>query len=182
MKRILLIIVLFELVSLPFTFSSSIVTSQEITPQEGKDILITHSELKSKYRQNEQLKVTALLFNNKSVETNVTSLWLLLTRKMEQRTPEPEKKISKNFSYLISPNESQTVHISMDLSDVPPATYNVTSYFEDGTGIKHYVMEGEEVKMRSSLDIPPIAYALVGIMTAVILIFIGYYFSGKVGF
>lgn len=182
MKRFLSIIILVELVSLLFTSPFSMAVSHEITPKEGKDTLTTHSELKNTYRQNENLTVTASFFNNRTQGTdNITSLWLLLTRKLEQRTPAPEKKASKNFSYIVSPNHSQTVHIEVSLRDVPPATYNVTSYFEDSEGSKYYLMEGKEVKVRSSLNIPPIAYALVGIMIAVILVFVGYYFSGKVG-
>ncbi|NIQ05728.1 MAG: hypothetical protein GWO20_08380 [Candidatus Korarchaeota archaeon] len=160
--------------------SSAITPSANVIRVEQEGVVTTHSKLEEVYRQDEKLVVHSTIFNNQTEELNVTSLWLLLTRKIEEGpTPAPEKRQSRNVSYLVSSNETQTMTISLSLNDVSPATYNVTNYFEVGE-TKYYVMQGEEIKVRSSLHIPPGVWVIMGITLAGILMFIAYYISGKI--
>lgn len=144
--------------------------------------ITTHSKLKDKYRQDEEIAFHTTIFNNASKDLNLTTLHFFLTEKREKgQTPAPERNITKNTSYTLAINKSQTVTLSISLSDVSPATYNVTSYFEDKLGVKFYVVKDREITVRSALQIPAIVWALIGISIAILLMFIGYYLSGKIG-
>lgn len=183
-QKLLKIMVAIAILINPFTLfiTDTKATPKKVeTPEVQQTLNTTMSRLKDKYRQNEELEVTVAVFNTGITPLNVSFFRFLLTVKRESGTsPAPEKNKTKNFRDTIKPNVSQTISLTLNLNDVSPATYNVTAFLHLSAGEKVYVTKGEEIDIRSSLNLPSAVWIVIGIAFSGILVFIAYYLSGRI--
>ncbi len=156
------------------------------TQEERKFVITSVKPLKESYRQDEDLIILAVIRNNRSTATlklkefNVTimryeaggrrqTLFFTITIDLDD--------------YAIEGNASYTVFIRIPLRNFPPGKYNVTAffrvYYRPELYFEVYAIKGHDIRVLPSLEIPPSALLVIGIMMSIIIIYIGYGITGR---
>ncbi len=153
----------------------------------GADIIADATTIKEKYRQNEEIEIMASILNNDTrpltlVRFNVT---IVYAKKMGGEVRLAKMIIRDLEKYQLQYRESYTVHVTISLSDLPPDKYNLTAmficYYEPLHERKLVVLKDQQFQLLPSIEIPPTVIFVAVIMVAIIVIYIGYGISGRVG-
>jgi len=150
------------------------------------EILYGVNELKEKYRQNEYLEIMSTIINNETrpltlVKFNVT----IINAKKIGGEIRVAKSIVKDLEKIqIEHLEAFSVYLKIPLRDLAPDKYNLTAFFICYYDPLHEqnvtVLKDFKFQLLPSIEIPPAAIFVAFIMSAIIIIYVGYGIAGRV--
>jgi len=156
-------------------------------PLRAVDIITKSTSIDKTYRQNDQIELYATIINNKTdiltVENfNVTIIYAKAIAKQVRVA----KRIIKDLGNIkLDYHESLSVHVIIPLKDLPPDTYNLTASFLYRYGVgesrRIFVILNAKFQLLPFIEIPPTVIFVAMVMSAIIIIYIGYGLAGRVG-
>ncbi|MHA1615830.1 MAG: hypothetical protein ACTSX9_00725 [Candidatus Njordarchaeales archaeon] len=157
-----------------------------VIAQEEQDVATFSNKLKDIYRQNEELHVIVVVRNDKQGATLRLDKFNLTIFRFEaggERQTKFTVIIRELYGYALEGNASYTLSVKISLKNFPPGRYNITAYFEayyfPGRYFEVYAIKSHEFQVLPSLEIPPAVLLVMGIMSGIILIYIGYGIAGR---
>jgi len=167
-----------------FTMILLIVSSSEIVC--AADIIAQSTHISSTYRQNEKIEISATIINNRTEPLTVKQFNITIVYAKEVGgTVRIAKTIIKDLGETqLEYHEALSVHVEITLNDLPPDTYNLSATF-----VYYYTPVNEEViavlenvqfQLLPFIEIPPAVIFIAAIMSAIILVYIGYGVAGRI--
>ncbi len=153
------------------------------TPLLSLDYYVTAGPLKDTYKQNEELEVVGLIFNNRSLPMIVISFNVIVeSAQITGRNATIYANITKDINIQIGKSESFTGVIRISLRNFLPDKYNITAFFRYrwlGEELrKDYVIEDAQIRVKPYVEIPPIVMVILAIMIGILIVFVGYGLAG----
>lgn len=155
-------------------------------PLQAADIIAKSTNINETYRQNDQIELYATIVNNKTETLIVENFNVTITyAKAVAKHIRVAKRVIKDLGNIeLDFHESLSVHIIIPLNDLPPDTYNLTASFLYRYGIgeskRIFVILNAKFQLLPFIEIPPIVIFTAIIMSAIIIIYIGYGLAGRV--
>ncbi len=150
------------------------------------DVVTKATDINKTYRQNDQIDLYATIINNKTDTLTVENFNVtIIYAKAIAKQVRVAKKIIKNLGNVkLNYHESLSVHIVIPLRDLPPDTYNLTASFTYRYGVEEsrriFVILNAKFQLLPFIEIPPIVIFVAVVMSAIIIIYIGYGLAGRV--
>lgn len=154
------------------TLSLLLMALVRISPLSSAEVVATSSSLENTYYQGDQMIIRIAIMNNASTENVLeiihinTTIWRIEQRYKRWRNIELVYNKTDKIGVTIDPHQVFSTQIKIRI-DFQPAKYNLTvevrTRFRAGAeGEKsYYVVKGHEFWVKSSLSIPPLAWAIV---------------------
>lgn len=150
------------------------------------DIITKSTHVNKSYRQNEQIEIYATIINNKTETLTIRNFNVtIIYSKAVGGHVRVAKKIIKDLGDIkLNYHEALSVHLTVQLKDLPPDTYNLTAsflyYFETGAEERAFVILNAKFQLLPFIEIPPAVIFVAIIMSAIIIVYIGYGLAGRI--
>lgn len=174
-KTVLCLLILLQFSLIQFSYLSVSAT----------DIIARSTSLRQTYRQNEKIEITATIVNNDTrvltVEKfNITIIFAEKIGGSERKAKVYEKNIE---NVQLNYHEALSILVEISLSDLAPDTYNISASFLCYYDPLHervvFVIENFKFRLLPYIEIPPAAIFIAVVMSAIIIVYIGYGIAGK---
>jgi len=172
--------------ALIFFFTVALLLIPPLETVQAADIIAQSTQISSTYRQNEKIEILATIINNRTEPLTVKQFNVtIIYAKKVGGTVRVAKTIIKDLGDTqLEYHEALSVHVEITLNDLPPDTYNLsaifTCYYSPVSEETIVVLENVQFQLLPFIEIPPAVIFIAAVMSAIILIYVGYGIAGRI--